>query len=255
MTSPRTMQMDFGGAFRKPPPATLALMVITGAVSVISMFDIGFGTGGFLSRMLEFSPVQVLDRWRLWTLFTYVFLVLDPFALLIYEALVLWMFAAPLERSWGQRRFLVYFFTTASGAAALLSLLAIVIPPLRAVPGHGTWVVGEAVILAWILMNWHATILLMFVIPVRAPYMLVLSLGLPALYALLGAWPPFVAPLTGMGIGYLLVGRRLSPRRAWLHLRAWWIDRQLKNRSRRLRVVPPPPPERDRDQDRPKYLN
>ena len=251
MTSPRPVQFDLGGVFRRPPPATLALMIVTAVVSVLAMADVGFGTRGGLAQALTFAPSQVYAL-KLWTPLIYVFLAADPLGLILYEAFGLWMFAAPLERSWGQRRFLFYFFATATGAALLTTALALLIPPLQRAPVSGTWVAGEAVLLAWILMNWHATVYL-FVFPVRAPVLLALSLGLPALYALMGAWQPFVTPLVAMGIGYLLLKRGLSPRRGWLHLRAWWLEKQIKRRSRHLQVVPPP--EHDREPKKPKYLN
>ncbi|MGC4123119.1 MAG: rhomboid family intramembrane serine protease [Myxococcales bacterium] len=251
MTNVRPVQMDFGGVFRRPPPATLALMVVTGVVSIVAMADIGFGTKGGLYRALSFAPAQLFAL-KLWTPFTYLFLQLHPLSLILYEALVLWMFAAPLERAWGQQRFLFYFFATGVGAALLVTGLALLVPGISAGMPEGTFVAGEAVVLAWVLMNWHATVYL-FVIPVRAPVLLVLSLGIPALNALMGQWQPFVAPVLAMGIGYLLLKRGLSPRRAWLHLRAWWIDKQLKRRSRHLQVVPPP--ERDREPKKPTYLN
>ncbi|HEY3450045.1 MAG TPA: rhomboid family intramembrane serine protease [Myxococcales bacterium] len=251
MTSARPVQMDFGGAFSRPPPATLALMIVTGVVSVLAMVDVGFGTHGWLGRNLAFAPSQVLAL-KLWTPFSYLFLQTDPLSLILYEAFGLWMFAAPLERSWGQRRFLFYFFATGVGAALFVTGLALLLPSLMGAGSSGTWVAGEAVLLAWILMNWHATVYL-FVIPVRAPVLLLLSLGLPVLYALMGQWQPFVTPLVAMGIGYLLLKKGISPRRGWLHLRAWWIDKQLKRRSRHLQVVPPPG--NDREPKKPKYLN
>ncbi len=251
MTSARPVQMDFGGVFSRPPRGTFTLMVITAVVSIVAMADVGFGTRGVLREMLSFAPSQLFAL-RLWTPFTYVFLQIDPLSLILYEAFGLWMFAAPLERAWGQGRFLFYFFATTSGAALLVTGLSLLVPSLAAYPASGTWTATEAVLLAWILMNWHATVFL-FVIPVRAPVLLVISLGLPVLYALMGRWQPFVTPLLGMGIGYLLLKRGLSPRRGWLHLRAWWIERQIKRRSRHLQVVPPP--ENDREPKKPKYLN
>jgi len=256
MSSPRSVQFDFGGAFRRPPPATMALMVITGAVSVIGMIDYGrFGSGGFLLRQLQFTPARVMEG-KLWTPFIYAFLSLEPLNLILYEVFGLWMFAAPLERAWGQRRFLFYFFGTVTGAALLTALAGLRFSALYTSPPNGTWVATEAVLLAWILMNWHATVLLFF-FPVRAPFLLVLSLGLPVLYLLMGIWEPFFTPLLAMGIGYLMVGRRVSPRRAWLHLRAFWLERQLKRRASHLRVVPPPDRRKsdDEDEDKPRYLN
>lgn len=252
MTSPRPVQFDFGGVFSRPPPATLTLMIITGVVSVVAMADVGFGTGGFLQRQLAFFPAQLFAL-KLWTPFVYVFLAPSPWDLILYEAFGLWMFAAPLERAWGQRRFLFYFFVTCTGAALLLTLLSLVVPSLQGVPASGPYVAGEAVLLAWILMNWHATVYLL-VIPVRAPVLLAISLIVPALYALMGAWQPFLAPLMAMGIGYLLLNKRgLSPRRAFLHVKAWWLEQKLRRRARHLRVVPPPGS--DREPKGPRYLN
>ena len=253
-SSLRPIQSDPGGFLRRPPPATLALMVLTAVVSIVGMFDGGrFGSGGVVVRQLYFTPSQVLDSWRVWTPFIYLLYAPDPLTFLIYEALGLWMFAAPLERAWGERRFLYYFFGTGTGAAILTTLLGMWISPLRAVPASAAWVATDALIVAWVLMNWHGTALL-YIIPVPAPLLLVLPLGMAALNILMGIWEPFVTPLLGMGIGYLMLKQSLSPRRALLHVRAWWIDRQLRRKARHLRVMPPP--ERDRDEPKgPKYLN
>jgi len=254
-SSPRPSQIDFGGAFARPPRATLALMVLTGVVSLVTIFDLGhWGSGGYVYRLVQFSPSQVLDSWKVWTPFTYQFVSVSPFGLILYELLLLWMFAAPLERQWGPQRFLYFFFGTSTGAAVLTTLLGMWLSPLRLAPVDGTWVATEAVVLGWVLMNWYSTVYF-FVIPVRAPFLLVMSLGVPALYILTGSWVPFVTPLLGMGIGFLMLKQNLSPRRAWLHLRAWWIDRSLKRRARHLRVVPPPEKDRDREPKGPRYLN
>jgi len=250
MSNLRPAQMDFGGAFSRPPKATLALMVITAVLSVLAMADVGFGTRGALASSLMFAPAQVFGL-KVWTPFSYLFLAPQPLELVFYE-LMFWFFASPLERSWGQGRFLLYFFTTGIGAALLLTGLSLLLPGLMGAMIPASWVAGEALLMAFILTNWHATIYL-FIFPVRAPYMLIFSVALPALYALMGAWQQFLGLLLSMGIGYLLLKRGLSPRRAWLHLRAWWIDRQLKRRSRHLQVVPPP--EHDREPKKPKYLN
>lgn len=252
MRTPGPAQFDFSGVFVRPPRATLSLMVVTAIVSVVAMFDAGRWGIGIVTHELFFSPWQVIDRWRIWTPFTYLFLVRDPLHLVLYETFALWMFAAPLERQWGSRRFLVYFFGTGTGAAIFTALLGMWSAHLRVAPVDGAWVATEAVVLGWILMNWYATVYL-FIIPVRAPFLLVLSLGLPALYMLMGEWEPFVAPLAGMGIGYLMLKRGVSPHRTWLHLRAWWIERQLRRRARHLRVVRPKDDESETKG--PRYLN
>jgi membrane associated rhomboid family serine protease len=253
-SSLRPIQSDLGGFLRRPPPATLALMIVTGALSLFTIFDIGgFGTGGRLARLLVFSPSQVLDSWKVWTAFTHLFVNANPTYLLMHEFFGLWMFASPLERQWGARRFLIYFFGTGVGAAVCVTLLGMFASQVRVTGVEGTWVASEAILVGWVLMNWHATAYLL-VIPVRAPFFLVVALGMPALNIITGAWASQLAPLAGMGIGYLMLKQSLSPRHAMLRLRAWWIDRQLKRKARHLRVMPPP--DKDRDEPKgPKYLN
>ena len=92
---------------------------------------------------------------------------------------------------------------------------------------------------AWVLMNWEATVLLFF-FPVRAPVLLIIGVAMPLLSAVRGAWQPALHVLAAMAVGSFLMNKSFSPRRGWLLLRAWWIEKQLKRRARRFRVVPPP---------------
>lgn len=246
MPSQRQIQFDFGGMFSRPPQATLALMIATGVVSVVGMASAGILGTSALLRQLVFSPSQVLDGARVWTAFTYLFLELDPMSLLFYEVFGLWIFASPLEHRWGSRRFLFYFFGTGTGAAVLTTVLGLLPSSLRVFSAfHGTYVAGTAILVGWVLMNWHSTAYLL-IFPVRAPFLLLFALGVPALYIIQGVWQPFIPVLLAAGIGYLLLSRGISPRRAYLHFRAWWIDRQLKRKARHLRVIPPPDADRDR---------
>jgi membrane associated rhomboid family serine protease len=242
---------DFGGMFSRPPQATLAIMIATLALSVLAMASGGRFGDGTVVRLLLFSPAQVYESFKVWTPFTYLFVEVGPQNLLFHE-LVLWMFAAPLERSFGVRRFLFYFFTTGAGAALLTAAISFAVPDLRAVPFRGTYVASEALVLGWVLMHWTSTVYLL-VFPVRAPFLLIPALGVPFLYIIQGAWEVFTPVLLGMGIGYLLLRRGLSPRRAYLHFRAWWIDRQLRRKSRHLKLVAS---ERPKDPGGPgKYLH
>ncbi len=254
MSSPRQTQFNLGGMFSRPPQATLALMIATGVVSVAGMMSRGhFGTGDLL-RLVIFNPSQVLDSARIWTPFTYLFLDSDPVNLLLYEVFGLWVFASPLEHRWGARRFLYFFFGTGTGAALLTTLLGAKVLALRAYPAFpGTYVAGAAILVGWVLTNWYATAYLL-VFPVRAPFLLLFAVGVPVLYIIQGVWEPFVPVLAAMAIGYFMLRKGVSPRRAYLHLRSWWIDRQLKHRARHLRVIPPP--DRDRDRKGPdRYLH
>jgi membrane associated rhomboid family serine protease len=253
MPSHRQSQFDFGGMFSRPPQATLGLMIATGVVSLLGMASHGY-FGGSFAQMVYFSPSQVLN-WRVWTPFTYLLFETDPLSLLLYELFGLWVFASPLEHRWGARRFLFFFFGAGTGAALITTLLGTFSSTLASSAFRGVYVASEAILVGWVLTNWNATAYLL-VFPVRAPFLLLFALGIPVLYIIQGFWAPFVPVLLGMGIAYVMLRRALSPRRAYLHFRAWWIDRQLKRKARHLRVIPPPERDRDRDRKGPdKYLH
>jgi membrane associated rhomboid family serine protease len=248
------MQFDTGGMFARPPPGVLFLMVATGALSILAMASVrAVPALGPIIAALRFSPVSVLSSWQVWTPFTYPFLLPDPLYLLFYEVFGLWVFGSQLERQWGTRRFLIYFFGTVTGAAVVTTFLALFISPLLPFFYSGSLVASEAILVGWVLTNWHSSAYF-FIFPVRAPVLLLLSVVLNVLY-MFYAWEPFVPVFLAMGIGYLMLSRRANARRAWLHVRAWWIDRQLKSRAKHLKVVPPPERDFDDRKGSDKYLH
>ncbi len=60
-------------------------------------------------------PECVIHNLFVWQFVTYLFLHGNPWHLII-NMLVLWMFGVQLERDWGTRRFLKYYFVCGVGA-------------------------------------------------------------------------------------------------------------------------------------------
>src|SRR5205807_3931248 len=54
-------------------------------------------------------PIEVVKVFAVWQLVTYLFLH-GGFGHIIWNMLALWMFGADLERTWGTRRFLKFYF-------------------------------------------------------------------------------------------------------------------------------------------------
>ena len=77
-----------------------------------------------LKDYLGLVPKLVLERFELWQLATYMFLHGGIFHIL-FNMLALWMFGAELERIWGTRYFLKFYFVTGIGAAALTVLFSL----------------------------------------------------------------------------------------------------------------------------------
>ncbi|MEK6630311.1 MAG: rhomboid family intramembrane serine protease [Acidobacteriota bacterium] len=78
-----------------------------------------------LTIWLGLIPAAIVERWWVWQPVTYMFQHGGLFHLL-FNMLALWMFGVELERQWGTRFFMTYYFVTGVGAAlttVLVSLL------------------------------------------------------------------------------------------------------------------------------------
>src|SRR5262245_19357389 len=87
-------------------------------ISNVAIFLIWYVGGSALRahfRLLALAPVAVFQHFALWQLFTYLFLHGGTLHLL-FNMFTLWMFGSPLERDWGTRRFLKYYFICGVGA-------------------------------------------------------------------------------------------------------------------------------------------
>jgi membrane associated rhomboid family serine protease len=242
-------RVTFASPFTRPPPATLALMVSTLAASVVTMAASGW-TSIDLPRSLLCVPLLVIRDFKVWTPLTFAFVELDPLNLLLYLAFGLWMFAAPLERAWGSRRLLAYFFATGTGTAVLMVLLSLVFPALGASPLHASYIMGDTIVLAWALMNWGQPVYFI-ILPVKAQHLLFLTIAFPVLSLLLGHVSLVTPVFLALGIGYLLAGGKVSPGRVAYQLKTLWLEWQLRRKARHLRVVVPD----DRERERKRYLN
>jgi len=109
-SSPYAASFSFG-----PGPISTALKAL-----------IGVNVGVFLATLVRPSlvpalglvPAQVAFQLRVWQLATYMFLHASIFHIL-FNMLALWMFGAELERMWGTRFFLKFYFVCGVGAALL----------------------------------------------------------------------------------------------------------------------------------------
>ena len=104
-----------------PGPISTTLKWLIGANVVMfvaqSLFPI-------LTAALGLHPVLVVWSFRVWQLATYMFLHGGIFHIL-FNMLALWMFGAELERIWGTRYFLKFYFVTGIGAGVLTVLVSL----------------------------------------------------------------------------------------------------------------------------------
>ena len=104
-----------------PPltPVVKRIMIAMGGVWIVIqiILDLFFKTN--IHNWFILHPDQVLYKFWIWQLFTYIFFHAVSSFHLFFNALMLWFFGSELEKHWGSRFFTVYFFTTGIGAAVI----------------------------------------------------------------------------------------------------------------------------------------
>ena len=156
-----------------------------------------------------------------------------PFGFLI-NALMLYFFAAPVENTLGSKRFLVLFYFAALGS--VLFGLA-----LSGVSGFNMPFMGMlssllALLVIFGLLNPEATILLMFILPVKAKYISYGTVLITVLTFLAKANPYGAYHLGGIFFGYLYFRgpkRVFDPNLIYLRYLQW----QLKRKKAGFRVI------------------
>jgi len=153
-----------------------------------------------IERLFGLVPYDVVHHLFVWQLATYMFLH-GGFFHIAFNLLALWMFGRELESLWGTRKFLRFYFITGIGAAVMTTLVG---------PNSYTVTIGASgaiygLLAAYGLLFPDRIILLYFVLPIRAKY-LVLILGLITFWSSIsatGGGIAHVAHLGGMIFGWL----------------------------------------------------
>jgi len=216
--------MGIGGAMT---PAVKALIIANTAVFVFeSLLRIaGFNSVDEVLRVLfALQPNLVYGRGYLWQLATYLFLHGDLGHILI-NMFMLWMFGVEMERMWGARQFLKYYFLTGVGAGIVTCFFS---QQSRTIGASGA-IFG--IMLAYGMAFPDRQILFWFIFPMKARHFVLLLAAIE-----LWVSSQFVsdgighfAHLGGMLFGYLYL------KRAW-RLRAWISEIRWRARRRRFRV-------------------
>ena len=185
------------------PPLTRMvkyLILFTSAVFVVTYLPAAIFHWNDPFRWFGLSPYEVTHRLFLWQPITYLFLHVGFFHI-IFNLFALWMFGSDLERLWGPRRFLFYFFLTGIGAG----LFDVLLQPSTFSTTIGNSGAVYGLLLAYGLLFPDRPILLWLLIPVKAKWFVVFmgvvefvsSLGTP------GSGVSHVAHLGGMLFGFL----------------------------------------------------
>lgn len=108
-----------------PAPVTFAVKWLL-IINISVWFFLQVIVEGFLkvpiTSVLSLRPGDVLLNFKIWQLFTYMFLHSFQVSHILFNMLMLWFFGAELEQRWGTKFFLTYYFSSGIGAALLYCL-------------------------------------------------------------------------------------------------------------------------------------
>ena len=165
---------------------------------------------GWLSYLLGFTPRLVLTRFMIWQPFTYLFLHGSVGHILI-NMLILWMFGVQLERLWGSKFFLRYYFVAGVGAA-IVTLAVSLLPFSFSTTTYVTVTIGASgaiygLLMAFALYYPETPILMFFLFPVPAKYFVMILGAIAFVSAPRGGGIAHVTHLGGLLAGYLYLKR------------------------------------------------
>lgn len=192
------------------PPAIKNLIFANGIIYLMTVLN--GGVGSFLISNFALIPSDIIYNFKIWQLVTYMFLH-DPFGIwhILFNMIFLWMFGADLEREWGTKEFLKYYFITGVGAG----LINLILSPAITIGASGA-IYG--VMLAYALRYPDNMIYVYFLFPVKIKYFM----GFLILVQFFSTFSPYsdgvahAAHLGGIIVGYV-------------YLKYWHLFFKVKN--------------------------
>ena len=175
-------------------------------------------------------PKLVWSHLKIWQPFTYMFFHGDIWHVLI-NMFVLWMFGSELERVWGKKNFLRFYFITGigSGLGTMLFGLQSTIP----IVGASGAIYG--VLLAYGVMFPNRTVYLYGIIPIKSIWF-VIGIGVIAFFSSFNNFTNIshLTHLFGMIIGYLYLKRPVHFRSLWFSVFKKVLEYRIQNQEEKI---------------------
>jgi membrane associated rhomboid family serine protease len=122
----------------------------------------------FLSNNFALQAYDVLYQFKIWQLFTYMFLH-GGFWHIFFNMFIFWMFGTELEMEWGSKQFLKYYFICGVGAGIINILLTSSDPSYPGTVGASGAIYG--IMVAYALKYPDRLVYIYFLFPVKVKYM------------------------------------------------------------------------------------
>jgi membrane associated rhomboid family serine protease len=206
----------------------LAVGLLVGSV-VNQLLKLGGAPGA-----LQLVPSDFIGRLALWQPFTYTFVEVEVIGIL-FGCLIVWQMGGGLEATWGSRKLLWFAVGTTELAGLLTVALSFVWQILYPLPFGGGTVMSSVLWVAYGL-SFGTRQMNFWGLPLSGNGFAWLGVGFVGLSALFGH-PALVVPeVFGLAMTFAYV-KGFSPRLLWLRFTSWRLQRELKSRSKHLRVV------------------
>ena len=215
--SSRGFRQDSDGNPLFLPNGVKLLLIINIAVFVLMELS---GQKNILFQLFGLVPRAVLQEYRLWQTFTYLFLH-GGWIHILFNMLVLWMFGKDLEMDWGKNEFLIFYFVCGI-CSGLITVLANINSQIVIVGASGS-IYGVLVAYGFTYPN--RTVYLYGVFPLKVKYV-VLGFGVIAFVASLSITQSKVSHIThlaGMIIGIIYILFNFK----WKNIRLWYAKIRL----------------------------
>jgi membrane associated rhomboid family serine protease len=211
------------------------LLISNVAIFVLMYLAAGSSFLDSIVPWLTLRPYYVIHYFAIWQLATYLFLHGGIWHLLV-NMFTLWMFGVTLEKDWGTRRFLKYYFICGIGAGICDVLVNALL---------GNWytsTIGASgaiygLLLAFGVLYPDTTILFSFLFPIKAKYFVMIYGGIELLAALgtRNSGVSNVAHLGGMMFGFVYLKMRLP---SWDvdDVRIWYRNWKLQRAKKKFQV-------------------
>ncbi len=220
-----------GGGFGFPSVRSIATRLAIGLVALSLVAAVLLRSAGF---SLYLIPGDVFRGLAVWQPITFLLLETTPLGV-IFGALILWSIGGALESSWGSRRLLAFTVGITLVSGLLTLALAAAVPGLQMQLYAGGMVMSSAVWVAYGLAIGRGQVSF-WGLPVTGHVFAGIAVLFVALNAAMGGGAAVIPEVFGLAMtfGYMKLG---SPRFLWLKFQSWRLGRQLKSRSKHLRVI------------------
>jgi membrane associated rhomboid family serine protease len=212
------------------PPGIKWLLIVNIGIFLLRWFSQGSALTAVF-RYFPLYPNQVAHLF-IWQLATYMFLH-EGIGHILWNMLALWMFGCEIERAWGTRRFIRFYFFCGIGAGICVVVLNYLFgDPTRATVGSSGAIYG--ILLASAVLWPDRIILAFFFFPMKMKYFVMIIGGIAFLNSFnANSGVSDVAHLGGMAFAYLFLKlpktRGLDPMGSLLGAyRAWKLARAKK---------------------------